>query len=147
VTLVKPWSAGTPLAEHVRNYTGHQPRLPPPVIDPTRVAKAILHAATHPTREVFVGAMGPWLAGFANVAPGMLDRISETVLFEAQLGSETGASPDNLWHGNAQGPVRSRQAREGAAKKVAAAAGRHPLATTLVAGTIAGLGLLALRRR
>lgn len=33
VTLVKPWSAATPLPRHVRNYTGREAKLPPPVLD------------------------------------------------------------------------------------------------------------------
>lgn len=142
VTLIKPWSAATPLASHVRNYTGRKPVLPPPVIAPERVAAAILHAAQHPVREAFVGRAGPLMAGAANVSPGLLDRISESVLFEAQLGPETGPSPDNLWHGNAQGRVRLDGSRP------PSEALPRPLALAAVALVAAGsLGYLARRRR
>lgn len=148
VTLVKPWSAATPLARQVRNYTGREARLPPPVLDPVTVAEAVLRAAEQPTREVSVGMAAPVMSGLANVAPGLVDLISETVLFEAQLGPEAPPRQDNLWQGNAQARVHA----EGGARPIGASKARgfdrKLLLTAAVAATAAAsLGLLALRRR
>ncbi len=62
VTLIKPTSIDTPLTEHARNFTDREPRLPPPVYPPEEVARAILHAAQHPVRNVPVGGASRFMA-------------------------------------------------------------------------------------
>lgn len=88
------------------------------------------------------------MAGLANVAPKLLDRVSEAVLFELQLGAEAPVAAGNLWNGNAQAQVRGRDRRgERRGALPTRAAARHPLAPALVAGSLAlSLGLLLLRR-
>ncbi|WP_112874451.1 SDR family oxidoreductase [Paracoccus endophyticus] len=147
VTLIKPWSAATPLSEHVRNYTGHQPVLPPPVIDPERVAAAVLRAARHPTRSAFVGAAGPMTAALANVAPGLLDRVSETVLFDMQLGEPTTAGSDNLWDGNADARVRSQGSSSAAPAVIPRSLGGLTIPQALAAAAGGFLVYRTLRRR
>ena len=148
VTLVKPWSSGTPLPEHVKNYTGRKPKLPPPVVDPSRIARAILHAAEHPTRDSFVGMNAPLTAGLANVAPRLMDRVSEAVLFELQLGEETGNTPGNLWEGGGQAQVRGVDGSARPTAPIAEAAMNSPVVASVVAATVLGsLGYLVLRRR
>jgi short-subunit dehydrogenase len=56
ITLIKPSAIATPYAEHAMNYLPHQPTHVPPVYTPRSVARAILHAASHPVREMTVGA-------------------------------------------------------------------------------------------
>lgn len=148
VTLIKPWSAGTPLPEHVRNYTGRRPTLPPPVVDPSRVARAILHAARHPTRDAFVGLNAPLTAGLANVAPRLTDRLSEAMLFEAQLGEQTGNRPGNLRDGGGEAQVRGRDGSKRPTAPLAEAAMNSPVTASVLAATVLGsLGFLVLRRR
>ncbi|WP_254245087.1 SDR family oxidoreductase [Hymenobacter sp. BRD67] len=57
VTLIKPSAINTPFPEHARNYMSEKPKLPAPVYAPEEVANAILHAATHPVRDIYVGAV------------------------------------------------------------------------------------------
>jgi short-subunit dehydrogenase len=55
VTLIKPAAIDTMFAVHAKNYMEKEPALPPPIYAPEIVAKAILYAAQHPKRDVFVG--------------------------------------------------------------------------------------------
>jgi NADP-dependent 3-hydroxy acid dehydrogenase YdfG len=57
VTLIQPTAVNTPYPQHARNYMDQEPRLPSPQIDPMKVARTILAAATDPARDVTVGAM------------------------------------------------------------------------------------------
>lgn len=84
VTLVKPGSVGTPLPDHAKTYLDRAPRLPKPVYDPGEAARAILHAAEHPARDIFVGGQAR-LVSLAARFPRTLDLVSERFFFEAQL--------------------------------------------------------------
>lgn len=72
VTLVSPAAIGTLYTVHANNVTEREPALPPPVYAPELVAQAILCAARHPQREVFVGAAVKPMP--SNRIPGLLDR-------------------------------------------------------------------------
>ena len=106
VTLVKPGSIGTPMPQHVKNYTGHEAKFPAPVYAPEDVAAVILHVATHPTRDAFVGGSARMTAALAHVVPGMLDWLSQQFLVEAQLGPKPATPGDNLHHGRSEARVR-----------------------------------------
>lgn len=148
VTLIKPWSAGTPLPDNVRNYTGRKPKLPPPVVDPARIAHAILHAVQHPTRDAFVGLNAPVTAGLANVAPRLVDRISEALLFEAQLGEDSENRPGNLHEGRGQAQVRGEDGSARPTAPLAEVVMNSPVTASVMAATVlSSLGYLALRRR
>src|SRR5690606_9538965 len=56
VTLVKPAAVDTMYVEHAKNYLDYEPTLPPPIYTPDVVANAILFAAQHPRRDIYVGA-------------------------------------------------------------------------------------------
>src|SRR3954449_2962000 len=58
VTLIKPAAIDTPYTEHAKNYMDQDTNLPPPIYAPETVARAILHAAVHPERDLFVGSAG-----------------------------------------------------------------------------------------
>ncbi len=60
VVTIKPAPIDTPFFQHAETKMGVEPRPVPPVYAPELVAEAILHAATHPTRDLPVG--GPRLA-------------------------------------------------------------------------------------
>jgi hypothetical protein len=54
------------------------------VYAPETVARAILHAATHPERDVYVGAGGKLLSVMEKVAPRLTDLYMEKKLFGMQ---------------------------------------------------------------
>ena len=76
ITLIQPTAVDTPYPQHARNYMGKEPKLPPPLIDPKDVAKAILKAATEGGRHVKVGAMAHLNTAMAKLMPGLGDKLS-----------------------------------------------------------------------
>jgi short-subunit dehydrogenase len=77
VTLIKPGAIDTPFTLNARNYLATQPKHVPPVYAPEAVARAILHCAEHPVRDVFAGSGGKGLAAFGYYAPRLADRYME----------------------------------------------------------------------
>jgi short-subunit dehydrogenase len=84
VTLIKPSAIDTPYVSHAKNYLEHEPENPPPVYAPETVAEAILYAATHPIRDVFIGAAGKAFSVMEKYAPRLTDRYMESTIFEQQ---------------------------------------------------------------
>jgi short-subunit dehydrogenase len=76
ITLIQPTAVNTPYPEHAGNYMDREPQLPSPRIDPEKVAKAILDAATHHRRDVKVGAMAVLNTLAAKLAPALADRMT-----------------------------------------------------------------------
>ncbi|AKJ27853.1 SDR family oxidoreductase [Caldimonas brevitalea] len=112
VTLIKPAAVGTPLLRHAHNYTGRPPQLPPPIYAPEEVAHAILHAAQHRVRDIYVGGAGRIASSVGHHAPRLTDWISEAALFSAQMGSGPASVEDsNLYRPGSAGEVRGDHGR------------------------------------
>ena len=105
LTLVKPASIGTPMPQHVKNYTEAEPKLPPPVYKPEDAAATILYAATHAVRDLYVGSSARTMSALYKAAPRVMDWLAEKALYPAQIGSRPGTAGDNLHVGNAQAEV------------------------------------------
>ena len=75
VTLIQPTAVDTPFPQHARNYMDQEPKLPTPMIDPARVAEAIVEAAQDPSKAVKVGAMSKVDTAIAKFAPALGDRL------------------------------------------------------------------------
>lgn len=107
VTLVKPWAIGTPLREHVKNYFEDEATLPPPVYDPEEVARAILYAATHRRRDIFVGGAGLFTSIFSKPMPRVTDWLMKHIMWRTQFRDQPKWShADNLHHAGEDGNVR-----------------------------------------
>jgi short-subunit dehydrogenase len=76
VTLIQPTAVDTPFDEHARNYMEKEPNLPTPMIEPMKVAEAILGAAVKPTRYVKVGTMSKLNTFIAKHLPGTGERMA-----------------------------------------------------------------------
>ncbi|HTL31447.1 MAG TPA: SDR family oxidoreductase [Tepidisphaeraceae bacterium] len=76
ITLIQPTAVDTPFDEHGWNYMDKQPDLPTPMIDPQKVADAILEAAVKPTRDIRVGTMSKLNTFVAKNLPAVGDRMS-----------------------------------------------------------------------
>jgi short-subunit dehydrogenase len=90
VTLVKPGPIDTPFTVNAKNYLGSEPQHVPPVYAPETVARAILHCAETPTRDVFVGGGGKGMAALGHYAPGVADSAMAAVMIP---GTESGRPP------------------------------------------------------
>lgn len=142
VTLVKPTSINTPLPRRARNYMDREPTLPPPIYRPQEVAHAILHAAVHPQRDIFVGGAGKLFAASKEFAPGAFDLLAPAIVaMQKRTGSPrrpAGAlhGPESDDTGHVRGDAPGYVARTSAYTR----ASLHPLASTVGA---LGLGLAA----
>jgi short-subunit dehydrogenase len=84
VTLIKPAALDTMFVEHAKNYMEVEPRLPPPIYAPELAADAILHAAEHPMRDIFVGGAAKLVSSGAHYAPRLLDGYMKRFMFGQQ---------------------------------------------------------------
>ncbi len=145
VTLIKPSAIDTPYTKHAKNYMEKETQIPPPVYAPEAVARAILHCAEHPERDVFVGAGGKNMAQLGYYAPRFMYKVMEKV-FAGQQKKDRPPRPreENGLDGPA-GSLEERGDYEGhvATSSLYTQATLHPMLTgAVVAG--AGLAVAAL---
>ena len=111
VTLIKPAAVATPIIDHLGNTTGREAKLPKPHYAPEEVAHAILHAAVHPQRDIYVGGTGRLMSLFANAVPLLADKVSARFAEEAQLGDVQAMGDDNLHASTGHGATHNDQDR------------------------------------
>ena len=80
VSLIKPGQIDTPFTVNAKNFLSSEPHHVPPVYAPDAVARAILHCAEKPSRDVFVGGGGRLVAALGHIAPGLTDKIMEATV-------------------------------------------------------------------
>jgi short-subunit dehydrogenase len=138
VTLIKPGPIDTPYTEHARNYLEDEPTHAPPVYAPESVAAAILHAATHPVRDLFVGGGAKFVSTMDKVAPRLTDAFVEKTIIPGTHSGRPRSGRDALY--SAGGGLRERGHYEGMVRRsMYTRAAMHPLFTTAIA---VGAGLL-----
>jgi NAD(P)-dependent dehydrogenase (short-subunit alcohol dehydrogenase family) len=143
VTLIKPAGISTPYAEHARNYLDEpSPAVPPPAYDPHVVARAILHAASSPTRSLVVGFGGWIISLLGNLFPPVTDKVMEATGIASQTTSEPGRPEmrDNLYRARKDGDEHGSNVTTHRRSSLLLEAQIHPLATLALT---AGLGLAA----
>ncbi len=136
---VYPALVDTPALEHAGNYTGKAIHPPAPLLDPRRVAEAVVRLADHPRPTTLVGAQN-WAARIGHaLAPTLslklIDRWFESYFAEARPAAVTSG---NLFH-----PPGDRPRVDGGFRKPVTR--RLPL--LLAGGTLLALGGAALLRR
>jgi short-subunit dehydrogenase len=145
ITLVKPSAIDTPYKEHAKNYLSVEPNNPPPVYAPDVVADAILYAASHSQRDVYVGAGGKALSVMEKVAPRVTDKYMEATFFEQQKTNKpSGPLEDNTLFKPGEG-LRERGDYDGhvSESSLYTQASLHPVATGTILASAAGLALTA----
>jgi short-subunit dehydrogenase len=153
LTMVQMPALNTPQFEWVLSRLPRSPQPVPPIYQPEVAARAIVWAATHRRRQLWVGASTVATILGNRVAPGLLDRYLGRTGFDSQQTSQpaTPERPSNLWapvrgdHG-AHGSFDDR-AHQGSAE-LWASAHRGPIAAALAGiGGIATLASLRSIRR
>jgi short-subunit dehydrogenase len=81
ITLVMPSAIDTPYPEHARSHIG-EPMHTPPVYATDVVAKAILHCAVKPTREIGVGSSAYLFPLMNRFFPKLQDMIMSRAYME-----------------------------------------------------------------
>jgi len=94
VTLIRPAGIDTMFTNHARNYLENEPELPAPLYAPELVADAILFAAQHVKRDIFVGGASKAVSLNANFTPRLLDKFMDLVMFRQQQKTAQPTSPD-----------------------------------------------------
>ena len=141
VTLIKPASIDTPFPEHARNYMDRRPMLPPPVYDPRDVADAILYAAEHGPRDIYVGGGGKLISSLRKRVPRVTDWMGAHVMSRAQQGAPAApADRDGALHRvGHDGAVRGSSPHH-VMRSAYTQAVTHP---ALAMAVIAGAGVMA----
>jgi short-subunit dehydrogenase len=132
VTLIKPAAIDTPFPKHAKNYLPREPKLPPPVYHPDDVARAIIHAATKPTRDMFVGGSAKLFSTFNKLMPSVMDWLNATFMAGQQATDEpprhTGSA---LYEPGEDGDERG-ESQHMVRHSVYTAAVRHPLMASIL---------------
>ena len=99
LTMVQMPALNTPQFDWVLARLPKRPQPVPPIYEPELGAQAVVHAALHPRREMWVGASTIATIVAERVAPGLLDAYLGRTAFEAQQTDENHdpSTPANLW--------------------------------------------------
>ena len=150
VTLIKPSGMHTPFPEHGRNHLDAPPRTPQIVYDPELVADAILFAAEHPRRQLYVGGYGFALSLLARLFPRTTDRMMELLMVRTQQMPQDPGNPaarDNLFEPRADGSVHGSQDVRIRRRSGFLQAQQHPIAAGAILAGATLAGAAALRAR
>lgn len=144
VTLIKPSAIHTPYPEHARNYMDEPARLPPILYDPRLVADAILFAAEHPKRQLYVGFSGYLISLGGRLAPRLVDAAMKKLGPPLQKDSEQPPDPainDNLHEPRQDGAVDGHQDYYVRGTSLWLQAQKHPLTATAATAAAGAIGL------
>jgi short-subunit dehydrogenase len=151
VTLVKPAAIDTPFPQHAKNYMPKAPTLPPPVYHPNEVAKAILYAAVHPTRDLYVGGASRVFSLVNRVAPHLVDWVNARFMSKQQQRNEPSRGKNGaLYKAGRDGEVRGGATGHMVRPSLYTNATIHPVAASLLlvaAGAAVAVAMNAERSR
>ncbi len=143
VALIKPSSIDTPLFDKAKTQIGVVPQGMPPVYAPELVADAILHAAQHDAREIYVGTAGKLLSWTEKLSPRLNDVQQRRAGFRMQETDEprSADAPNNLYAPLAEdGGERGRLGDRAHRRSLYPWASEHPvLFRTALAAATGGL--------
>jgi NADP-dependent 3-hydroxy acid dehydrogenase YdfG len=140
VTLIKPAAIDTPFPAHARNYTDREPKLPPPVYRTEEVAEAILHAAVHPRRDIYIGGGGRIMSAAQAVAPRVFDTVGSSMAGLQQRAEPPRRPEGSLYEAGVGGRTAGSHPGYVMRRSLYTRSALHPLTTAAV---VAGVGLAA----
>lgn len=149
VTLIKPAGINTPFIQNARNYLDREPKLPAPVYAPEEVALAILHAAAHPQRNIYVGGGSKLFSSFNKVAPSAIDWMNAHVMPGQEVRSdEAPRNPQGGLHEpGIGGRVHGDHPGYVFEKSYYTRAAMHPLVTGTLVALVGGAAALWLAKK
>ncbi|OUJ74619.1 SDR family oxidoreductase [Hymenobacter crusticola] len=146
VTLIKPSAINTPFPQHAKNYMDKEPKLPPPVYQPEEVAVAILHAAAHPERDIYIGGGGKMMSSLNKNVPSFMDFVNEKVTMKLQARDEAPRNPAGSLHQPSyDGHVRGDHPGYVMSKSLYTRATIHPVLAGVAMAAVLGTTVLALQ--
>ncbi|HSL47264.1 MAG TPA: SDR family oxidoreductase [Anaerolineales bacterium] len=150
VTTILPAGINTPFFDKSLTRIGVKPRPSPPVYEPVLVANAILHAAEHPVREIYVGGAGKSMEWLHRLSPNLMDRLLSRFGYRPQMTNrpKTDQAPNNLYeYVEGYDQVQGTFDQEARAISLYTGLETHPGLRWGLAALIAGLGYVLLSRR
>lgn len=99
ISMIQVPAMNTPQFGWVKSRLPRRPQPVPPIYQPEIAARAILYAADHPRREIWVGSRTVLAILGNRVAPGIGDRYLGRTGYDAQQydGLDDRHRADNLW--------------------------------------------------
>jgi NAD(P)-dependent dehydrogenase (short-subunit alcohol dehydrogenase family) len=156
VTMVQMPAVNTPQFSWLLTRLPKHAMPVPPIYQPEMAARAVVYAADHPKRrEYWVGSTTMATLAANAIAPGLLDRYLAKTGFKSQQTDQPQDpdAPHNLWqpadrrgekdfgaHGEFDDQAHSTDPQLWASQ-------HHGTVAAIAGGAVAGLGLLARRRR
>jgi short-subunit dehydrogenase len=150
VTMVQLPGVNTPQFDQVETTLRRHPQPVPPIYQPELAAEAVLWAADHPKREVYVGEPTPLTIWGGRLLPGLVDRYLARTNYKAQQTDEPipADRPSYLWE-----PLPGDRGAHGDfddiahRRSVQYVLATHHAATAAAAAALAGTALLVRRAR
>ena len=150
VTTILPAGINTPFFDKSLTRIGVKPRPSPPVYEPSLVAEAILYAAEHPVREIYVGGAGKMIERMHSLSPRLTDWLLSRFGYQPQRTdiSKTDRAPHNLYE-HIEGYDQAQGAFSDEARSISVYTGLelHPKLRWGLLGAVAGAGFVLLSRR
>lgn len=126
ITLIQPTVVNTPYPEHAANYMAAAAKLPAPMIEPAKVASAILDAAVSPARDVKVGAMSVINTMVARLVPALAEMMSKLQMGKQQRNEPPRSRTGTLYEAGESGVVAGRGNANAEDSATARASNRRP---------------------
>ena len=150
LTMVHLPAVNTPQFAWARNRTGKLAQPMPPIFEPEVPARAIVFAAFHHRREVWVGLSTVTAILASRLAPGFADRYLSRAGYTGQLGHDAADpdAPDNLYQ-SVSGDYAAHGRFDAKSRKVSVAmfTSRHRLAVLAGLGGVAATAIALLPAR
>ena len=150
VTSILPAGINTPFFDKSKTRLGVKPRPSPPIYEPVLVANAILHAAEHPVRDIYVGGAGKMMEWMHRLSPAFTDLFFSRLAYRPQMTNipKTDRAPSNLY-AHIEGHDQIQGSFDGEARALSLYTGvsMHPSLRWGLMAAMAGLGYLLLSRR
>lgn len=148
VTLVHPGRLDTPYNEHARSYLEKQPVHKGMLYPPEAVAEAILFAAGHPKRDIYIGSQAKAVKLIGTAFPRLTDLLIERLMPPTQYAGRPSNSPEESSLHKAGYGLHERGTNIGWKRKTSyyMKASKHPLAVTVTFVGLCGLAWAKLRR-
>jgi NAD(P)-dependent dehydrogenase (short-subunit alcohol dehydrogenase family) len=149
VTLLHPGRIDTPYNEHAHSYMEHQPAHRGRIYPPDAVAEAIVHAASHSVRDLFIGGQVKIAVTSAALAPRITDRVMERYMFWSQLADRPSRprSESGLHHPGYGLEERGTHAGHLRSRSYYLKAEKHPALVVAAVGTATTVLMLVASRR
>lgn len=153
ITMLHLPAVNTPQFEVVRNRLEKHPQPVPPVYQPELIAKAVVHAALHPRREMWLGWSTVKAILGQRLVPGFLDRYLANYAWDSQQTDDLPPGhPTKHFRDNLDAPLPGDRGAHGPFDARARSFDvrlwirLHPMATTALAALGTAVALQWLRR-